>query len=140
MKQKPTGRTCSMPMGLAWGAVTSMIITILGTAILAKLVDREILPEEKIGYGIMLMLMLASYMGGKIAWNKIQRQRLITCLWVGGIYFAILLSITALFFGGQYESVAVTGLLILGGVGVAALPAGKNGRGGKRRKIRIPAR
>ena len=140
MSQKPTGRTSSMAKGVAIGVITSVMVTILSAAILAKLVDAKLLAEEKIGYVILVILLLASYLAGKIAWTKTKRRRLMTCALAGGIYFGVLLSMTALFFGGQYESVGVTALLILAGIGLASLPSLQAGRGGRSRKIKISTR
>lgn len=140
MSQKPTGRTSSMAKGVAIGVITSIMVTILSAGILAKLVEKEVLSEDKIGYGVLVILMLGSYLAGKIAWSKTKRRRLMTCALTGGIYFGALLSMTALFFGGQYESVGVTALLILAGIGLASLPTHQGSRGGKRRKIKISTR
>lgn len=127
LNQKPTGRASSMPKGLLAAGVSSLGITLLGAAVLAILVDKEFLEENKIGYGVMMILLIASYVGAIIAWRKIKHQRLVVCLSAGGIYFAILLSITALFFGGQYSAVGETALLVLCGSVLAVLTGLKNG-------------
>lgn len=136
-KQKLTGRAMSMPGGLAFGAAVSLGLTLLGALLLAKLVQNETLPWENIGYGIMVMLLAASFSGAMLAAARIKRQRLTVCLLSGVIYFGLLLSMTALFFGGQYSSVGVTGVLILGGSGTAALLGIREKRGGKPRKIKV---
>ena len=138
--RKATGRAASMPVGLTIGGVGSLIVTILCAAILAKLMEGEKLPGNGMGYGVMVMLLLASFLGAMAAFGKIKRQRVLVCLASGGIYFGILLSITALFFGGQYSGVGVTALLILCGSGLAALLGLRENRGGKRRKIKLPNR
>lgn len=119
------------------GALTSLAITILGSGILAKLVDKEIMAESSIGYGIMVMLILGAYLGAMVSYRKIKRQRLPVCLGSGGIYLGILLSMTALFFGGQYSGVGVTALLIFCGSFLAVLPGFREKRGGKRLKMKI---
>ncbi len=134
--QKITVRASSMPAGLAVGGCVSLGTTLLLAAGLAKLVDMEILAWENIGYGIMLLLLLSSFLGAMTAFARIKRQRLLVCLVSGGIYLALLLSITALFFGGQYEAVGVTALLVLGGSGAAALLGLCGGKGRGRFKPR----
>lgn len=134
MNQKPTGRALSMPAGLFWGGAVSLVITIISAAILAKLLDAEILAWENVGYGVMALLLLSTVSGAVTAYSKIKRQRLITCLLSGVIYLGILMSITALFFGGQYDSVGVTAVLVLGGSCAAGLLGMRNGGGGKRKK------
>lgn len=137
VNQKPTGRALSIPAGLAFGAVVSLGVTILSAALLAKLVDSEMLAEENIGYGIILLLLAASFTGAMTSYIRIKRQRVLVCLLSGVVYFAMLLSITALFFGGQYDAVGVTAILVLGGSAAAALLGLRDSRGGKRKKIRI---
>ena len=104
--QKSTGRALSIPGGIAMGTCLSMILTIFSCAVLAWMVDNE-----------------------KMQWEKMKRQRLMVCLLSGAAYLAVLLSLTALFFGGQYQAVGVTSALILAGSGTAGLlgvkPAGK---------------
>lgn len=129
-----TATTASMPGGLAVGGGVSLGITLLLSAVLAWLVHRETMTMENIGYGILAMLLLASFLGAETAFGQIRRQRLLVCGLSGLIYFALLLSITALFFGGQYSGVGVTALLILAGSGAAALLGLRQGRGGKKIK------
>jgi putative membrane protein (TIGR04086 family) len=126
--KKPTGRTSSMPVALVLGGICSLLVVILGSAILAKLIDSNTIPETGIGYGILIMIIMAAFLGAKLAYQKVKRQRLMVCMSSGVILFLLLLSITALFFGGQYNAVGVTALLILCGSGLAVLP----GRGSKR--------
>ena len=96
-----SGRASSLPGGLAFGVCISTGITFLGIAILTWMLDREMILWEKIGYGIMITLLLASFLGALAAYGKIKRQRLAVCLMEGAIYFALLLSITALFFASH---------------------------------------
>ena len=125
--KKITGRATSLPVGLAIGATCSLAATLILTAILAKLVEAETLPVEKIGYGIMALLIVSSFAGAMIAFGRIKRQRM-------------LVSVTALFFGGQYSAVGTTALLVLAGSGTAALLGLRQGRGTKRTKIKLPHR
>lgn len=99
--KKITGRATSLPAGLAIGAVCSLAATLVLTAILAKLVEAETLPVEKVGYGIMVLLIVSSFAGAMISFGRIKRQRMLVCIVSGVIYFAMLMSMTALFFGGS---------------------------------------
>ena len=136
--QKSTGRTMSVPAGLALGGGISLLFTVLSAMVLAWMVDKEKLAWENIGYGIMITLLLAAILGARIAYSRIKRQRLLVCGLTGVVYLGLLLSITALFFGGQYDGALVTGVLILGGSVVAGLiPSGEQrNSAGKRRKTR----
>ena len=121
---KVTGRTFSIPAGIALGTLGSMVVTIFLAALIAWMVKAEHLPPENIGYGIMLLLAIASFTGAWIAWNKIKRKRLMVCLLSGAAYFTVLLSMTALFFGGQYAGVGETALMILCGCLLRAMWTG----------------
>lgn len=138
--KKPTGRASSMGVGLAMGGLCGLAITLLGSGIIAKLIDANVFSESSIGYGIMVILLLASFLGSLLAFGKIGRQRLLVCMATGLIQFLLLLSMTALFFGGQYSGVGVTALLIFCGSALAAFLGLRENRGGKTRKIRIPNR
>lgn len=130
----------SIPMGLLLGGGVSMAVTLGAVAVLAKLLDSEKLAWENVGTGIVVMLIAASFLGAMVSSGKIKRQRLLVCAASGALYFGMLLAITALFFGGQYESVWLTGVLILVGSGGAVL-IGLRGEGkGRRRKIKLPNR
>lgn len=130
--QKPTGRAMSMPGGVLVGTAVSVILTLAAVAILAKMIDMEMMEWESVGYGIMLTLIVASSLGAVAACSKIKRQILAVSLWNGLAYLGTLLAATALFFGGQYEGIGVTALLILGSSVAAGLLLLRK-REGKRR-------
>lgn len=136
--RRVTGKATSMPMGLLTGGAGSLLSTIVLAGILAKLLEKAYISQENTGYGVMIILLVSAYVGAAISSGRIKRQRLLVCLLSGAVYFVILLSITALFFGGQYDAVAVTGLLVLCGCMAAALLHPGEKRGGKRKKIKLP--
>ena len=103
---------------------------------LAALIGGERIPEESVGYGVMVILTLSSFSGAMAAAGRIRRRRLLICLLSAGIYYGILLAMTALFFGGQYSGAGVTALMVLCGAGLAILTGLRDGRGGKRPKIK----
>lgn len=134
---KPTGRAVSAPVGLAIGCSISLGVTLIGAGVLAKLVDSETLAQEHMGYGIMVVLMIASWIGSLTSKGMIKRQKVLIGLLSGLLYFGVLLAITALFFGGQYNGVGETGLLILCG-SVLGILAGSHEKSIKRRgKVKI---
>ena len=136
INRKPTGRASSMPAGLLTGGICALAGTLVLSAVLAKLVDMETIPQNKIGYGIMLLLLACAFLGANVACGKIKRQYLMVSVISAGIYFVVLLCITALFFGGQYSGVGVTAILVLGGSLLAAFARSGKGEGRKRRKTR----
>lgn len=130
--RKATGRALSMPGGLAMGVGLGVVWTLIAAVVLAKLIDREVIKETAMGYGTVIILITASFIGAYTARKRIKRQKAMVCGLAGSLYYLILLSITALFFGGQYTGMGVTGLLVLAGC-TAAMIIGK-GEGGRRKR------
>lgn len=133
--QKVTGRAINMPAGIGMGLALCAMITMLGSALIAWLVTRQIIPHSAIGYGSMGILLAASLLGSWLAVNRVKRQRLLVSMLVGLAYYLVLLSVTALFFGGQYSGMGVTALLIMAGSGTVAL-LGLRGEGNVKRRRR----
>lgn len=130
LNRKVTGTASAMPVGLAMGLAASLGITLVGSAILAWLVGSEKLGQGSIGYGSLVILLLASVLGAVTAFGKIRHRRMLVCVLSGVLYYGSLLCVTALFFGGQYQGMGVTALVVLGGCLCVALL----GLGGGRRK------
>ena len=128
---RPTGRAMSLPGGLAMGLGVSMFVTVAASLILTKLVLGERMQMQNIGYGILILLIAAAFLGAMVAQGRVKRRKLLVCVLSGVVYYGVLLGVTAMFFGGQYSGVGVTGLLILAGSGAAALLATGKGRGSK---------
>lgn len=139
VNQKPTGLASSIPGALCIGGVVSTLATVLIAALLAKLVDAEIIAESKIGYGVMTLLLASAIVGSTTACRKAKRRFLLVSALSGVTYLCILLSITALFFGGQYSAVGVTALLVFGGslLPVFLRKEWKNGAQATKRKRKI---
>ena len=136
VNQKVTGTAMTMPMGIGIGCGISMLLTILGSGLVAKLISMEVLQENAIGYGAMMIILLSSISGAGIAVNKVKKRMLQVSTLVGGLYYVMLLGATALFFGGQYQGMGVTALLILAGCGVVVLIAGREKKSKRYRKGR----
>ena len=121
VNKKVTGKAKPIAVGLAIGCLVSILISVLGAAITANLVLCEKMQTEGIGYAAVIILLMASACGAWLAAALVMRRRLLVCLGVGGSYYAALLAITALFFGGQYQGMGVTALVVLGGCGAVGL-------------------
>ena len=133
---KPTGRASSVPAGLGWGALASVGLTGVLSLLLGKLLQSELLGWDGAGYWIMAMVLISAFWGALISAACIKRQRILVCGLAGLVYFGFLLSLTALFFGGQFEGVGVTAALVFGGCGTAGLLGMRENRGGKKGKRR----
>lgn len=128
---KQTGRAVTMPAGLMTGVIASMAVTLSGAAVTAKMLDLEILDTEKIGYTVMVLLILAAWTGSAVSIRRIKRRKLLVSLLAGVCYFVVLLALTGLLFGGQYHGAGETGLLILCGCLLPML-LNFNGRSGRK--------
>ncbi len=135
---KPTGRAVTIPVGLLIGSGFAIAWTLAGAMLTAKLVDMETIPENAIGYGALLTLLSGAFLASEIAYYKIKHLRAAVCMAMGAVYFLLLLAVNALFFGGQYAGVWVTGLVIFAGCGCAVLLGLRQGGGKKRSGYKIP--
>lgn len=135
VNRKVSGTASSMPAGFASAALVSLLLTLLGSGIFGYLISNEVLAESSIGYCVMAMVLLSALAGAEVAVGKIKRRRVYVCAVSGVIYYGILLSMTALFFGGQYQGMGVTALLVLAGCAVVIL-LGLKGESGARKRRR----
>ena len=138
MNQKMTGRAASLPGGLAIAGAVSMVATLVIVVTGAVLVSNEIIAFENIGYCSIAALLLGSFLGTITAVHRIKRQKVLIGILSGGVYYLMLLSITALFFGGQYKGMGVTLLVVIGGSLLGVILSNREkGRGRNRRHIKI---
>ena len=112
------------------GNGVSLGMTLLMSFALAGLISRERLSWDQVGYGILILLFLSALLGAATSVKAVKRQRLMIAMGSGLLFWATLIAITALFFGGQYDGMLVTGLIILAACGTVAL-AGLRGERGK---------
>ena len=129
---KVNGRAASVPAGMAMAAAASMILTAILCVLIAYFLNRGKMTWEQAGYWIMAMLFFVTFVGGKLAYSAVKRQRLLISLMSGIIYWGLLLSITALFWGGNYGPIWETAGIIGAGCLTSALL--KGGRCRKKNK------
>ena len=135
MKQQ-TGKMPNLGKSVGRGVLTAAVVAFLATALLAKLVDMELLKMENLGYGIMILHPLAVFLGSGSAGRRGGHRAPAAVAMTGAGYYLVLLLVNALFFGGDFTGMGVT--LLLTGLGTCAgiLTTGKReGRGRKRYKI-----
>lgn len=140
VNRKVTGKAVSMPLGLGIGLAVCIALTLIGAAISASLILNERIGEGAIGYCAIVTLLLSSAAGSWLSAVLVKRRWMIVCMAVGGVYFLTLLGITALFFGGQYQGIGVTALMILGGSGSVGLLGLRTGSGEKKRRRKYRSR
>ncbi len=134
-RKKVTGTTMGIPGGLGLGIFVSLLITLAGAALTAWLIASEKIGEGSIGYAVIVILIVASAMGALVAVSLVKRMRLQVCMLTGVFYYLTLLAMTALMFGGQYQGMGVSALVILAGCTfIAFLPTKNNNLAIKRKK------
>ena len=139
VNHRPTGVAKSIPVGLAYGWLAETICMLLCCVVLSVLILGGKLKWEMSGYGIMVMLLVCSYIGASVSFNMVGHRKLMICLLSGGLYILTIIGIMTLFFGAQYSAVGTSSLLILGGSLTSALvhSAEKKKRGANRKKHKL---
>lgn len=116
-----SGKAVSVPKGLGLSLAVNIALTAALCMITASLVALNKIEWYRVGYCIMFMLLFVSYIGAKTAISAIKTQFFMIALMSGILYWLFLLSVTALFFGGNYSSIPETAALIAAGSISAAL-------------------
>ena len=119
--RKLSGRASSFPAGIGAGLLTGMSMTLLLSLLTAYLISGEVIGQDRIGYCAMITLLLSSIGGAWTASAKTKRMPVQTSVVYAAGYFLLLVSMTALFFGGQFEAVGVTLVTIVIGSGAGGL-------------------
>lgn len=135
VNRKVTGTSSSMPKGILLGWLAQMCLTLMGSALCAYLIGKEYIEGEGIGYCAMGIILASTIAGALGACSSIKCRKLQVCFISGGVYYLSLLAITALFFGGIYNGMGVTALLVFGSCGtVALLSVGERKQNWKRKR------
>lgn len=132
-----TLKQTSVAVRILKGTAICLLVLLLGTAILAKLLELEWISEESMGYGVMVILMTSSFCGACRGKRKSNQHKLLIEAGIGGMYFLSLLALACFFFHGNYRGVGETFLLILCGSGLAYLAGNRGDRGKKWKKSSV---
>ena len=134
--KKRSGTALSIPTGLGVGLLIGLSVTIAGAALTAWLIATEKIGEGSAGYAAMVILALSAGLGALTAVYLIKKQRLQVSMLSGVCYYLALLAMTALFFGGQYQGMGVSAIIVLAVcVVIAFLPLKNSQARGKRKKV-----
>ncbi len=129
MKRK---KEMAMGWAIALGALAGYLLSIAGSAVLAWLVARGTVAQTSIGYGSMVILVLCAAAAPWLAGRLFGRKKLIVTGLTGLGYYLCLLATTAMLFGGEYQGMGVTAVMVLLGAGLTVLPT-LLGKGQKRK-------
>ena len=138
VNQRVTGRALTMPVGISIGLVTALAITGAGCAMVASLINGEQIGMDMLGYGAMIILFCASFLGAALASLLIKGRKIPVSVILGVVYFVSLLLVNGIFFGGEINGVGATALVVLAGsICAGLLPnPGASGRARRHKKWR----
>ncbi len=125
-------KLAGLPVSIGMGTLVSVVITLLGAALTAYLVSTEKIGEGSMEMGAWIVTALASILGAWTAVAMVKKGRMQTAALTGLAYFLVLLSMTALFFGGQYHGIGVSALIVFLCVGATGLLSARTKTTGKR--------
>ena len=138
MLKRTTGQAPSQGKQLLRALLWVLIWTVGASLAVAILVDREILPMEKVGYGSMVILLICGYLLARKSGTGKGRGQLIGTAVSVGTYYLLLLLVNGMFFGGEFRGFGVTLVVLLIGATLGSLHPRK-GRGvNARRRYKIP--
>lgn len=121
------------------GIGVSAALTLGLTALLALLVDRQVMTPETAAKFPAAICVVSALAGAWIAAGQAGKKRLPVCLLTGGGYLLVLLAVTAFAFAGSYTGIPLRLALVLGTCCAAGLlGASGKGNGMKRYKSAIP--
>lgn len=113
------------------GSITGILFLMVSAAILSTLILNGSIPEKRINYFVLVLIVVSVFLGTMIGRKNAEEYKRIVCIITGIAIFCSLLFVTAVLFGGRYNGVGETGLLILCG---CALPIFLKPNGGKKKK------
>ena len=122
--------TC-IPISAGIGTLISLAVTLAGSAMVSSLILGEKMGEGSIVVGTVVIRLLAAIVGACCAVAISKQHRLQVALLAGAGYYLVLLATTALFFGGQYQGIGISALIVFAGCGLVILISGK--KSGKRK-------
>ena len=112
---KNNDRIQRVMMAVGGGTVTGLLVAIVGACLLSFLIHKNRIGLEQTGIWLTVVLLLSSFSGALVAGKGTKENRLPAILATGLCYFIVLLSCTALFFGGEYQGIWITLLVISAG-------------------------
>ena len=121
VNRKPSSAMNSVPAALAIGWSIETLVTLAGGVLLSVLILEGRAGWGASEYGVMGILLLASYIGAAFSCKRVEGKKIPACCLSGVIYFLTLIAITVLFFDSQFGSVWLLAVLITGGTGIAML-------------------
>ena len=124
-KNEYRNETASIPAAVFLGTVVSTAVTLIGAVVVAALISNAIISDNSIGYSVLLLALVSAFLGCSASILIARRRLLIVSICTAIVFLLVLLSVTAIFYGGQYSGIPATVLVILGGGISSVLLIGK---------------
>lgn len=134
MKVRRNEKGMSVAAGILKGALCGLGIVLLGALVITLLLNRKLLEINSLEYGVFIVTIVSVIVGCTIGTIAVGNHILIVSLGIGAAIQIALLGTTALFFGGTYQGVAVTTLLIAGVCLAVSLIMTKHAKGFQKTK------
>lgn len=115
------------------GIAVCFLSVIVSITVVAGLASSGTIKEDRMDHWVALAHFISSILGSSAVIGKIRENRFVISLLVGVVYIAVLLSITALFFNGEYKSVLVTMFVVISGCFAATIVNNGGRKAGKTR-------
>lgn len=115
VSKKVRGTASAMPMGILLGTMTGAAMLGIASLILAWLIHSGKVRVSTMGYISMGILLITAAAGSLLAILRVKRRKILVGLLTGGSLYAVLLGTNALFFGGHYQGMLTTALMIFVG-------------------------
>lgn len=125
MSKKEYRNTMSIPAAVGVGTVISTIVMLIGAIVITLLISNELISDQSMDYGVLALTMLSAILGCSVSNVVAKRRLLIVSVCTAVTFLLVLISITAIFYGGQYSAIPVMAQVILGGGVSSVLIIGK---------------
>jgi len=99
----------------AFGAAVSLITSVGCAAICAAAISYDIIHQRDIGYCAVFIILISSMCAGLISAGSDRDKRMYIGMLASILYAVELLLITMLFFGGEYQGIPITVIVIVTG-------------------------
>lgn len=104
------------------GEIVSVILVLIGTALISYLILQKGLPEPGEKWGVMLLVFLAVMIGNLITIKLSGKKSVMTCVIFAGLFFVMQMIVSMLLFDGISVMIWGRGVaVLLGAVGSLAI-------------------
>lgn len=136
--KKQVGRSPSVAKAALTGTGVAIALALLCAAVVAKLLDSEVLRMESVGYASMIAHICSVFIGARTAMSRVGNMGQTVAMITGAAYYVCLLLVNALFFGGSFTGLGTTLILVVLSAAASILTAGKGRMRSGRKRYKIP--